>query len=535
MNQKIEFGREGREKLLEGVKILASAVKSTLGPGGRNCIFNVGSDTQVTKDGVTVASKVKINDPVASMGADLIREAARKTAFAVGDGTTSSTVLTEAIVEEGFKLLASGLNAISVQRGIMTAAKNITEYVAKNIKEDCDAKSIRQVALVSTNWDEEIANLIAEAIVKVGKNGSVTVDNSRTIDSYVTYMDGMQIDRGYMSNYFVNDEAKQECVLEKPLILLSQNKITNNIMLKPILETAFKAGEGKRPILIIAPDVEAEALQTLIVNKLRGVLNICAIKCPGFGDRQKEYMTDLNVLLGGTYFTPMLGREFNDIIAADYASCEKVIITKETTTFIRGAGDQNKKAEYINYLSGQLATTGESWKSRLLKERIAKLSEGVAVIYVGATTDSELKERQDRVDDAVCACRAAFDGGIVPGGGTTLAKLSLHKFKYHTDDPSFLAGTELVRKALTVPLRQLLENAGVENKDIIINKIIKKRSSNFGYDIKKEEYVKDMVKAGIIDPYFVLQASIENAASVAGLILTTECIISEEKEPDPVP
>lgn len=531
MSQTINFDKAGRDKLLAGVSTLAKVVKSTLGPGGRNCIFNVGNGTFVTKDGVTCASKVQLNDPIEAMGADLIREAAKKTAHIAGDGTTTSTLLTEAFTEAGSKMLASGLNAVSLQRGIMSAAKTICEYIRENVKQPCSAEQLKHVALVSTNWDEEIAELISSALTTVGPNGSVTVSDSHSAESTVNYMEGLQIERGFMSHYFVNDTAKTRVVFENPLILLSEKKITNNVMLKPILAAAYKLGNGTRPLLIIAPDVEQEALTTLVINKLKGVMNVCAIKCPGFGERQKDQMEDLEALLGGTYFSNIISRDFESLTLKDFASCERVVIDRDTTTFISGAGSKERVTNRIAYLSDILSKNPESWQARLLKERIAKLSGGVAVVYVGASTEAEMRERQDRVDDAICATRAALESGIIPGGGATLAKLSkTNKLKFETGDYSFNIGVEIVRKSLTTPLRQLLINNGNDGIDTIIERVIKK-PQNIGYNIKTGKFV-DMIADGVIDPVNVTCSALENAASIAGLILTTDCVLcgTAEKE-----
>lgn len=525
--QKIEFNESGRKKLLKGVKTLAKAVKSTLGPGGRNCIFHINGSTQVTKDGVTVAKQIRPIDIFERMGADIIREASEKTAHTSGDGTTSSTILAEAIIEEGCTMLASGLNAISLQRGIMSAAKTITNYINENISQACTSERIKNVALVSTNWDQEIADLISEAVIKVGPNGSVTVNDSHSAESFVKYIDGLQIERGYLSPYFVNNVAKQECILENPLIILSAKKITNNVQLRPILETSYNVGKGSRPLLIIAPDIEQEALTTLVVNKIKGIFNVCAIKCPGFGDRMKDQMGDLEALLGGTYFTDIISRDFTSLEANDFASCDKVIITRDNTTFIHGHGSADILKNRVNYLKELYEVNPESWEAKLYKERIAKLSEGVAIINVGALTEVELRERQDRVDDAICSTRAALEEGIVPGGGATLAKIKNKKLIYEKGDHSFNTGVNIVRKALTVPLKQLLLNAGIENPDIIIDKVAKK-PLNIGFDIKTEKFV-DMYKSGIIDPTKVTRSALENAASVAGLILTTECLVTQEQ------
>lgn len=524
--QVTEFGDNGRKKLINGVHLLARAVKSTLGPGGKNCVFNTGWGCSVTKDGVTVAKQVKSNDPLEKMGIDLIRQATERTAHLAGDGTTTSSVLAEAIVDEGWKYLSSGHNAISLQRGILSATKTIVKYIKDNYVHECTKDMVKQIALVSTNWDEEIATLIAEVMNKLGLDGAVTVDASGDIESYVKYIDGMQVPRGFLSPYFITDQAKQECVLDRPYICLLSEKLTNNAQLKPILEKAYNAGKAQRPLLIIAPDIEQEALRTLVVNKLQGIFNICAIKCPGFGDRMKDYMYDIEALCGGTYFTAMLDHTPAQITEADFASADRVIVTRDDTTFIGGHGAKSAIENRIKSIKDLLDNNKDSWKSREYKERIARLSQGIGIINVGGSTEAELKERQDRVDDAICATRAALEEGIVLGGGATLAKISNTKVKYESGDASFNAGVEIVKNILNKPLYQLLENAGYEKKDVIVDKVSKKKD-NIGFDIKNGKYV-DMLKAGIIDPVKVTCSALENAASVAGLILTTECLISED-------
>lgn len=529
--QTTEFGKTAQEKLLKGIKILAKSVKSTLGPGGRNVIFNKDGKTLITKDGVTVAKQINPSDPLEAMGADIIREASERTAFVAGDGTTTSAILAEAIAEAGYSMLASGLNAISLQRGIQSAARTITDYIKKNVVRECTPEQVRQTALVSTNWDEEIANLISEAVNKVGKDGSVTVQESHTGESFVKYVDGLEIERGYNSPYFVNIPEKNECVFENPFILLSGIKITNNAMLKPILEAAYNAGKGARPLLIIAPDVEHEALSTLVLNKVNGIMNLCSIKCPGFGDRMKDYMADLEALLGGTYFTDVLNRDFNTLQPEDFGTCEKVIINRDKTVFVNGGGDEFRLTNRINFIESLLANNPESWQARLYRERIAKLKGGVAVISVGAATEAELKERQDRVDDAVCSTRAALEGGVVPGGGATLAKIANNNsIKFEKGDYSFNVGVEIVRKAITKPLYQLLTNIGSEVPEIIISKVARKPLA-IGYDVRSDAYV-NMFDAGIIDPAQVTCSALSNAASVAGLILTTDCAIISEEQAD---
>lgn len=529
--QDIKFGKEGREKLINGVKMLTSAVKSTLGPGGRNCVYNDGAETKVTKDGVTVAKHVKSNKPIEQMGINLVRQAAERTAHLAGDGTTSSTILAAEIINRALDAVKKDYNAISLQRGIMSAAKTVSDYIKNVVAKPCKKENIRQIALVSTNWDTEIADLIAEATLRVGKDGAITVNDSRSAESSVSYIDGLQIERGYFSPYFVNVQDKQECVFENPIILLSGKKITNNSQLKPILEYTYTYGKGQRPLLIIAPDIEQEALVTLVANKVNGIFNICAIKCPGYGDRMKDEMYDLEALLGGVYFSNEIGRDMTSFKDTDFASCNKVIINRETTTFVHGHGDPQKLENRINEIKRLLANEPESWSAKLWRDRIARLSNGIALINVGATTEAELRERQDRVDDAVCATKAAFEGGVVPGGGVALAKASVAKLKFETGDKAFNAGVEIIKEVLIAPITAILENVGKQTPSIIVDKVLKKNksaSSNVGFDVKTDKYV-DMFQAGIIDPAKVTCSAIENAASVAGLILTTECIIYEEK------
>lgn len=530
--QVIKFGKEGREKVLNGVRMLAKAVKSTLGPGGRNAIFMDGQKTTITKDGVTVAKHVKPTDPLELMGANIIREASEQTAFLAGDGTSTSALLAEAITEEGYKRLTAGFNPISLQRGILSAARTITTYIKEHVAQPCTTEQVKHIALVSTNWDNEIASLISEAVTHVGKDGSVSVSESRSAESYNVYTDGLEIERGYNSPYFINNEAKSECVFDNPLIFMSGLKITNNLMLKPIFDNYMKVSRGQQPLLIIAPDVENEAISTLVINKVNGIVNVCSIKCPGFGDRMKDQMYDLEALLGGTYFTDILNRDFTTITKEDFGTCDRVTINRDKTIFVNGGGSEEAITNRINHIKELLDNDPEGWRAREFKERIAKLSGGVAVVYVGAQTEAELKERQDRVDDAICATRAAIATGVLPGGGATLAKISGKKLKYETGDEAFNAGVEIVKKVLTRPIKQLLENAGIEDKDIIINKLIKK-PINIGYDIRNKEFV-DMYKSGIIDPVRVTCSALENAASVAGLILTTKCFIFDEKEDDTI-
>lgn len=539
----ISFGDSGRQKLLNGVQKLAGAVKSTLGPGGRNCVYNDGTETKVTKDGVTVAKHVKSDNAIEQMGINLVRQAAERTAHVAGDGTTTSSVLAEEIITRGMSLVASGHNAISIQRGIMSAANTVAEYIKNNIAVPCEDEHVKQIALVSTNWDTEIASLIAEATLRVGKDGSITVNDSASSESSVSYVDGLQIERGYYSPYFINNPDKQECVFENPLILLSGKKICNNSQLKPILEFCYTYGKnGSRPILFIAPDIEQEAMITLVANKVNGILNLCAIKCPGFGDRMKDQMYDLEALLGGTYFDTTLGRDMATFPLDskgenhDFGSCDKVIINRDTTTFIRGHGDQKKLENRINELKRLLENDPNGWQARIWKERIAKLSDGIALINVGATTEAELRERQDRVDDAVCATKAAFEAGIVPGGGVALASITKRSnIKFQSGDKSFNEGVKIIKDILTMPFQTILENAGVTTTSEITRKIVNKnkspKSAMVGYDVKADKYV-DMIKAGIIDPAKVTMSAILNAASVAGLIITTECIISEETTGD---
>ena len=524
IQQNIYMGNEGRKKLLNGVKKLANAVSSTLGPGGRNVIYRMGNATYITKDGVTVARHVNPPDVLEKMGADIIRQASEQSAHQAGDGTSTSAILTEAIASEGMKLIETGYNPISIQRGVISAAKTIANYIKENIKQECSPEQIHQIALVSTNWDKEIAHLVSEAVEKVGLDGSITINDSRSNESSSQFIAGLRVPRGWMSSYFVNNTTKQECILENPLILLSGIKLTNNQQIMPILQKVFNTKELRgRPLFIIAPDIESEVLQTL------GIINICAIKCPGYGDGMKREMEDLEITLGGTYFTELLSRDFNSIREEDFATCEKIVCDKRYTTFLKGGGNPQRLKEHIDLLKEERDNCSPgTWEEDVLNKRIAKLAQGVCVLNIGGNSESELNEIKDRVDDAVCACQAALRSGIIPGGGSVLAKIKENKsIKFETGDESFNAGINLMRKVLDIPLKTLLENAGVERPDVIIEKVAKAKGS-IGFDIKTQKLV-DMLEAGIIDPFSVCRCAIENAAASAGLILTTETFLVDEQ------
>ena len=530
IQQNIYMGNEGRKKLLNGVKKLANAVSSTLGPGGRNVIYRMGNATYITKDGVTVARHVNPPDVLEKMGADIIRQASEQSAHQAGDGTSTSAILTEAIASEGMKLIETGYNPISIQRGVISAAKTIANYITENIKQECSPEQIHQIALVSTNWDKEIAHLVSEAVEKVGLDGSITINNSRSNESSSQFIAGLRVPRGWMSSYFVNNTTKQECILENPLILLSGIKLTNNQQIMPILQKVFNTKELRgRPLFIIAPDIESEVLQTLVINKIKGIINICAIKCPGYGDGMKREMEDLEITLGGTYFTELLSRDFNSIREEDFATCEKIVCDKRYTTFLKGGGNPQRLKEHIDLLKEERDNCSPgSWEEDVLNKRIAKLAQGVCVLNIGGNSESELNEIKDRVDDAVCACQAALRSGVIPGGGSVLAKIKENKsIKFETGDESFNAGINLMRKVLDIPLKTLLENAGVERPDVIIEKVAKAKGS-IGFDIKTQKLV-DMLEAGIIDPFSVCRCAIENAAASAGLILTTETFLVDEQ------
>lgn len=524
--KQLEFDEKARQSLLRGVEKLARAVKATLGPSGRNVILDkkFGSPT-VTKDGVSVAKEIELECPYENMGAQLIKEVSSKTSDIAGDGTTTATVLAEAIYREGLRNVTAGANPISLQRGIQKAAEAIVAQLKEISKEVSDSKEIAQVATVSANWDAEIGNIIAEAMDKVGKDGTITVEEAKGIETNLDVVEGMQFDKGYLSPYFVTDSETMECSLESAYILIHEKKISNLKDMLPLLE---KVAKTNRPLLIIAEDVEGEALATLVVNKLRGTLNISAVKAPGFGDRRKAMLEDLAILTGGRCITEDLGLKLENLELSDLGEAKRVTITKETTTIVEGNGTSDAITGRVNQIRKQIEDTSSDYDREKLQERLAKLAGGVAVINVGAATETEMKEKKARVEDALHATRAAVEEGIVPGGGTALIRAhSLVKGLSVQGDEETGAG--IVAKAIEAPLRQLAANAGLEGALIVEQ--VKGRKGNEGYNVATGVY-EDLVKAGVVDPTKVTRSALQNASSIAGLMLTTECLITDRPEPE---
>ena len=528
MAKDIKFDLEARDGIKRGVDALANAVKVTLGPKGRNVIISKSFGAPVvTKDGVSVAKEIELEDALENMGAQMVKEVASKTNDLAGDGTTTATVLAQAIVKEGLKNVAAGANPMDIKRGIDKAVASITEELAKQSKEvGSSSEQIKQVASISANNDEVIGELIAQAFNKVGKEGVITVEEAKGTDTYVDLVDGMQFDRGYLSPYFVTNSEKMTTDLENPYILIFDKKISTMKDLMPVLEPVAQSG---KPLLIIAEDVDGEALATLVVNKLRGSLKIAAVKAPGFGDRRKAMLEDIAILTGGTLISEESGNTLENATIDQLGTAEKVSIDKDNTTVVNGAGkDENIKAR-VNQIKAQIESTTSDYDREKLQERLAKLAGGVAVLYVGAASEVEMKEKKDRVDDALHATRAAVEEGIVAGGGVALvrAKEALAKLKSENADEA--TGIQIVNRAIEAPLRTIVENAGGEGS-VVINKVLEGKKG-FGYDAKTEAYV-DMLKAGIIDPKKVTRVALENAASVSGMILTTECALIDLPEED---
>jgi chaperonin GroEL len=524
--KEIIYGANTREKILRGVNKLADAVKVTLGPKGRNVILerSFGSPL-ITKDGVTVAKEIELEDKFENMGAQMVKEVASKTSDVAGDGTTTATVLAQAIFSEGLKLVAAGINPMAIKRGIDKAVEVVVKEMEK-IAQPCKSRQeIAQVAAISANNDITIGNLIADAMDKVGKEGVITVEESKGLETYLEVVEGMQFDRGYISPYFITDAEKMECVLEDPYILVYDKKISAMKDLLPLLEQIARAG---KPILIIAEDVEGEALATLVVNKLRGVLQCCAVKAPGFGERRKAMLQDIAILTGGTFVSEELGMKLENVQLSDLGRARRVVVTKENTTIIDGAGKKEDIEARIKQIRAQIEETTSDYDREKLQERLAKLVGGVAVIHVGAPTETELKEKKARVEDALNATKAAVEEGIVPGGGTVYIRClpALENFKLDGDEQY---GVEIVKKALEAPLRQIASNAGYEGS-IIVEKV-KNEKGSIGFDAETGEF-KDLVAAGIIDPKKVSRCALQNAASIAGLLLTTEAMVAEKPKKD---
>jgi chaperonin GroEL len=529
MAKEIKFDIEARDGLKRGVDALANAVKVTLGPKGRNVIIgkSFGGPT-VTKDGVTVAKEIELSDPLENMGAQMVKEVASKTNDLAGDGTTTATVLAQAIVKEGLKNVAAGANPMDLKRGIDKAVECIVADLTKQAKVvGSDSEKIKQIASISANNDDVIGELIATAFAKVGKEGVITVEEAKGTDTYVDVVEGMQFDRGYLSPYFVTNPEKMEVELESPYILLYDKKVSSLKELLPVLEPVAQSG---KPLLIIAEDVDGEALSTLVVNKLRGALKIAAVKAPGFGDRRKAMLEDIAILTGGTVISEERGYTLENTTIDMLGTAKRVSIDKDNTTIVSGSGDADMIKNRVNQIKGQMEATTSEYDKEKLQERLAKLAGGVAVLYVGAASEVEMKEKKDRVDDALHATRAAVEEGIVAGGGVALlrAKASLSSLKSINADEA--TGIQIISRAVEAPLRTIVENAGLEGS-VVVAKVAEGKG-DFGYNAKTDEYV-DMLKAGIIDPKKVTRVALENAASVAGMILTTECALVDIKEDGP--
>ena len=529
MAKDIKFDIDARDGLKRGVDALANAVKVTLGPKGRNVIISKSFGApQVTKDGVSVAKEVELEDPLENMGAQMVKEVASKTNDLAGDGTTTATVLAQAIVKEGLKNVAAGANPMDLKRGIDKAVTSITADLEKQAKKvGNSSEKIKQIASISANNDNNIGELIASAFGKVGKEGVITVEEAKGTDTYVDVVEGMQFDRGYLSPYFVTDADKMIADLENPYILLFDKKISNLQEILPILEPVSQSG---RPLLIIAEDVDGQALATLVVNKLRGGLKIAAVKAPGFGDRRKAMLEDISILTGGVVISEERGFSLENADLTMLGTAESVTIDKDNTTIVNGSGNVNDIKARVNQIKAQIETTTSDYDREKLQERLAKLAGGVAVLYVGAASEVEMKEKKDRVDDALHATRAAVEEGIVAGGGVALVRAQKLLEKLASENNDEATGIQIVSKAIEAPLRTIVDNAGGEGS-VVINKVLEGKG-DFGYDAKSDSYV-DMLKAGIIDPKKVTRVALENAASVSGMILTTECALVDIKEDTP--
>ena len=523
----VNFGADARERMLAGVDILANAVKVTLGPKGRNVVIEKSFGApRTTKDGVTVAKEIELEDKFMNMGAQLIREVASKTNDEAGDGTTTATVLAQAIVREGMKAVSSGRNPMDLRRGVDKAVTAIVEDLKKRAKKVGGSEEIAQVGTISANGDTDIGKFLADAMAKVGNEGVITVEEAKSLATELDVVEGMQFDRGYLSAYFITNADKMEAVLEEPAILLFEKKLSSLQPMLPVLEAVVQSG---RPLLIIAEDVEGEALATLVVNKLRGGLKVAAVKAPGFGDRRKAMLEDIAILTGGQVISEDLGIKLENVTLDMLGKAKKVVVKKEDTTVVDGYGAKKDIEARIGQIRAQIEETTSDYDKEKLQERLAKLAGGVAVIKVGGATEVEVKERKDRVDDALNATRAAVEEGIVPGGGTALLRAAL-KLSIKGDNDDQNVGIAIVKKALEAPIRQIAENAGVEGS-IVVGKIRENKDDNFGFNAQTEEYV-DMVKTGIIDPVKVVRTALQDAASVAGLIITTEASIAEAPKKD---
>ena len=529
MAKDIKYDVDARDLMKQGVDQLANAVKVTLGPKGRNVVIEKKFGApQITKDGVTVAKEVELEDKFQNAGAQLVKSVASKTGDDAGEGTTTATILTQAIVNEGLKNVTAGANPMDLKRGIDKAVAKVIEYIKENAEVVGDNyDKIEQVATVSANNDPEIGKLLADAMRKVSKDGVITIEESKSRDTYIDVVEGMQFDRGYLSGYFVTDADKMECVMDNPYILLYDKKISNLKEFLPILQPAAESG---RPLMVIAEDVDSEALTTLVVNRLRNGLKICAVKAPGFGDRRKAMLEDIAVLTGGVVISEEKGLKLEQATLEMLGSAEKVCVSKDNTTIVNGAGEKENIKDRVAQIKNEIANTTSSYDKEKLQERLAKLAGGVAVLYVGANSEVEMKEKKDRVDDALCATRAAIEEGVTVGGGTTYIRAQQALVDLKGENADEQTGINIVRRAIEEPLRQIVANAGGEGS-VVVNKV-REGEGDFGYNARKDVY-EDLRAEGIVDPAKVERVALENAASVAGMLLTTECVMVDKPEPAP--
>jgi chaperonin GroEL len=526
----VKFSGEARERMLRGVDILANAVKVTLGPKGRNVVLDKSFGApRITKDGVTVAKEIELEDKFENMGAQMVREVAQKTNDLAGDGTTTATVLAQAIVREGAKSVAAGMNPMDLKRGIDIAVNAVVKDIEKRAKKVGSSAEVAQVGTISSNGDAHIGQMIAKAMQKVGNEGVITVEEAKSLETEVDIVEGMQFDRGYISSYFITNAEKMLAELEDAYILLHEKKLSGLQSMLPVLEAVVQSG---RPLVIIAEDVEGEAIATLVVNKLRGGLKVAAVKAPGFGDRRKAMLEDIAILTGGQLISEDLGIKLENVTTAMLGRAKKVVIEKEKTTIVNGAGKKADIEARVQQIKAQIEETTSDYDKEKLQERLAKLAGGVAVIRVGGATEIEVKEKKDRVEDALNATRAAVEEGIVPGGGVALLRAKKAVGRIQDENPDVQAGINIVLKALEAPIRQIAENAGVEGS-IVVGKIVDEKSETYGFDAQAEKYV-DMIEAGIVDPAKVVRTALQDAGSVAGLLVTTEAMVAElPKEPAP--
>jgi chaperonin GroEL len=519
----VRFSTEARDRMLHGVEVLANAVKVTLGPKGRNVVLEKSFGApRITKDGVTVAKEIELDDKFENMGAQMVREVAQKTNDQAGDGTTTATVLAHAIVKEGAKAVAAGMNPMDLKRGIDLAVRAVVDDIKKRAKKVGSTSEVAQVGTISANGDKQVGKMIADAMQKVGNEGVITVEEAKALETAVEIVEGMQFDRGYLSPYFITNAEKMIAELEDVYVLLHEKKLSGLQPLLPVLEAVVQAG---RPLLIIAEDIEGEALATLVVNKLRGGLKVAAVKAPGFGDRRKAMLEDIAILTGGQLISEDLGIKLENVNVGMLGRAKKVVIEKEKTTIVDGSGKKKDIEARVGQIKSQIEETTSDYDREKLQERLAKLAGGVAVIRVGGATEVEVKEKKDRVEDALNATRAAVEEGIVPGGGVALLRAKKAIGKLNNDNADVQTGINIVLKAVEAPLRQIAENSGVE-ASIVVNKILENKSETFGFDAQSEDYV-DMIEKGIVDPAKVVRAALQDAASVAGLLVTTEAMVAE--------